>query len=246
MKQAGQMKKQQQQHQIKQPAPPLPQQLPTKTQIPIASSAITVTKKLTNIKNKSTSIVGRDPRGRKKKKADDTLPKHPMSAYLHFAKEMRPIMKKRFPDARLVEISKEIGNEWRAMAQIDLQKWLDMANVDKARYAKEMKERYIQSQQQQQQENITVNDDAQSFSSSSISSETSSTASGLLSITTATARKRKFSSISSTSTISTSNNSTTNNAAIDDLDSDIIATVAQMVNANANANTPTKENGSRG
>ncbi|OAD07184.1 hypothetical protein MUCCIDRAFT_125724, partial [Mucor lusitanicus CBS 277.49] len=79
----------------------------------------------------------RDPRGRKKKKADDTLPKHPMSAYLHFAKEMRPIMKKRFPTARLVEISKEIGNEWRAMAQIDLQKWMDMANLDKARYAKE-------------------------------------------------------------------------------------------------------------
>lgn len=248
MKQAGQMKKQQQQHQIKQPAPPLPQQLPTKPQIPIASSTIAITKKPTNIKNKSASIVGRDPRGRKKKKADDTLPKHPMSAYLHFAKEMRPIMKKRFPDARLVEISKEIGNEWRAMAQIDLQKWMDMANVDKARYAKEMKERYIQSQQQQQQqqENITVNDDAQSFRSSSISSETSSSASGLLPTTTVTARKRKFSSISSTSTISTSNNSTTNNAVIDDLDSDIIATVAQMVNANANSNTPTKGNGSRG
>ncbi|KAI8375239.1 high mobility group box domain-containing protein [Blakeslea trispora] len=94
-------------------------------------------------------IAGRDPRGRKKKKADDTLPKHPMSAYLHFAKEMRPIMKRRYPEARLVEISREIGNHWRSMSPYELQPWVDIANRDKARYAKEMKERILQQEHQQ-------------------------------------------------------------------------------------------------
>ncbi|CAO3632605.1 unnamed protein product [Mucor fragilis] len=155
-----------------------------------------------------------------------------MSAYLHFAKEMRPIMKKRFPTARLVEISREIGNEWRAMAQIDLQKWMDMANLDKARYAKEMKERIIHGQQQQ--ESLIVNDDAQSFNSGRSSISSTSGASSYESNCPPSARKRKFSSVSSNSTLnSTSNASATAASVLDDLDSDIIATVAQMVNPNA-------------
>lgn len=104
---------------------------------------------------------GRDPRGRKKKKADDTLPKHPMSGYLHFAKEMRPVMKKKYPDARLVEISKHIGVQWRSMSEIELKPWIDIANRDKERYAREMKDRLL---------NQPVEDDDQSFSSSSTSS----------------------------------------------------------------------------
>lgn len=89
------------------------------------------------------AAVGRDPRGRKKKKLDASLPKHPMSGYLHFAKEMRPIMKKKCPEARLVEISKLIGSQWRSMSEKELQPWQDIANKDKQRYAREMKDRII-------------------------------------------------------------------------------------------------------
>lgn len=243
MEQAGQLKKQQQQQQqqaypqMKQASSPLPQ--PPQPQVPIASSSTTTVpkKQASSNKKKSTNIVGRDPRGRKKKKADDTLPKHPMSAYLHFAKEMRPIMKKRFPTARLVEISKEIGNEWRAMAQIDLQKWMDMANLDKARYAKEMKERIIHGQQQ---ESLIVNDDAQSFNSSRSSISSSSGTNSYESSSPLSTRKRKFSSISSNSTLNSTSNATATAASVlDDLDSDIIATVAQMVNPNASLATTT-------
>ncbi|CAO3686514.1 unnamed protein product [Rhizopus stolonifer] len=72
-----------------------------------------------------------DPRGRKKK-ANDMLPKHPMSAYLHFAKKMRPIIKESFPDATLVDVSKQIGSKWRSMTQSELCPWVELANQDKA------------------------------------------------------------------------------------------------------------------
>lgn len=98
---------------------------------------------------------GRDPRGRKKKKQDASLPKHPMSGYLHFAKEMRPIMKKQCPDARLVEISKQIGSQWRSMSEKELEPWQEIANKDKQRYAREMKDRILnQSFHDEYQEKI--------------------------------------------------------------------------------------------
>lgn len=129
---------------------------------------------------------GKDPRGRKKKRADESLPKHPMSGYLHFAKKMRPIMKREKPEARLVDISREIGLRWRSMTPQEMQPWIDMSNQDKARYAQEMKDR--------------IQEDAQSFSSHS-----------------STSSNRKFSS-------------NTSAVVLEELDSETIATVAQMVN----------------
>lgn len=137
---------------------------------------------------------GKDPRGRKKKRADESLPKHPMSGYLHFAKKMRPIMKHEKPDARLVDISKEIGLRWRSLTPQEMQPWIDMSNQDKARYAQEMKDR--------------IQKDALSSSA-----------------------KRKFSSISSSSTTSSSSSNAAAAAVVlEELDSETIATVAQMVN----------------
>ncbi|KAI8637317.1 hypothetical protein BD408DRAFT_395944 [Parasitella parasitica] len=161
------------------------------------------------------------------KKADDTLPKHPMSAYLHFAKEMRPIVKQRFPDARLVEISKVIGNEWRAMTQIELQKWMDMANLDKARYAQEMKAHILLGQHR---EHAIASDDAESLHSASIESTAMSPLSAAAAA--ATRKKRRFSSISSSSTHHSASNAAAAST-MDELDSDIIACVAQMVNSSA-------------
>lgn len=95
-----------------------------------------------------------DPRGRKKK-ANDTLPKHPMSAYLHFAKEMRPIIKESFPDATLIDVSKQIGSKWRSMTQSELCPWIELANQDKARYANELKHR-ISSNEELDNETIAT------------------------------------------------------------------------------------------
>ncbi|GAA5807749.1 hypothetical protein MFLAVUS_001126 [Mucor flavus] len=151
--------------------------------------------------------MGRDPRGRKKKKLDSSLPKHPMSGYLHFAKKMRPVMKERYPDARLVEISKQIGAQWRSMSEEELRPWQELANRDKERYAREMKDRLIQQKMEEDATFIPSPSSTCSNSSSYIDYSN---------------KKRKI-SVSSNTTI----NSTTNN---DMLDSHTIAAVAQMVN----------------
>ncbi|KAI9478051.1 MAG: high mobility group box domain-containing protein [Benjaminiella poitrasii] len=88
-------------------------------------------------------VGGRDPRGRKKRIHDSSLPKHPMSGYLHFAKEMRPSLKQEFPDAGLVEISREIGVRWRSLSAEARQPWHALANEDKDRYAREMKRHLV-------------------------------------------------------------------------------------------------------
>ncbi|GAA5806277.1 hypothetical protein HPULCUR_011808 [Helicostylum pulchrum] len=159
--------------------------------------------------------IGRDPRGRKKKKLDSSLPKHPMSGYLHFAKEMRPIMKEKHPDARLVEISKQIGAQWRSMSEEELRPWQELANRDKERYAREMKDRLIQQKMDEDATFIPSPSSTCSNSSSYIDYNNNN-------------KKRKI-SVSSNTTI---NSSTTNN---DTLDSHTIATVAQMVNPTSNS-----------
>ncbi|KAI8066167.1 high mobility group box domain-containing protein [Thamnidium elegans] len=157
--------------------------------------------------------MGRDPRGRKKKKLDSSLPKHPMSGYLHFAKKMRPVMKEKYPDARLVEISKQIGSQWRSMSEEELRPWQEIANRDKERYAREMKDRLIQ---QKTEEDSTF-----------IPSPSSTCSNSSLNYIDYNNKKRKI-SVSSNTTI----NSATNN---DTLDSHTIATVAQMVNPISNS-----------
>ncbi|KAI9277785.1 high mobility group box domain-containing protein [Sporodiniella umbellata] len=106
-----------------------------------SSSSSSIEKKTFYKKKSNTDDCGGipDPRGRKKK-SNTSLPKHPMSAYLHFAKRMRPIIKESFPEATLVDISRQIGSKWRSLSPSELCPWIDLANQDKARYAKETKE----------------------------------------------------------------------------------------------------------
>lgn len=150
-----------------------------------------------------TITTGRDPRGRKKKKLDASLPKHPMSGYLHFAKEMRPIMKKKCPDARLVEISKQIGSQWRGMSEKELQPWQDIANKDKQRYAREMRDRIV---------NQKIDEDISSVSStcSSVNFQ----------------YKRKFSASSSTTSV-------TNNDTLDSHTIAAVAQMVNRNNSNS-------------
>ena len=81
----------------------------------------------------------RDPRGRKKKRhRHPTAPKHPMSGFLFFLAAVRPQVALQYPGSTVGPISKVIASQWRKMTDEDRIPWLQMAEEDKARYAREM------------------------------------------------------------------------------------------------------------
>lgn len=114
----------------------------------------------------------RDPRGRKKKRHKHPFaPKHPMSAYLYYLASVYPKVSLEFPGSTVGPISKSISKTWHAMSAEERLPWIQKADSDKARYAREMqvymannnqqeqqKEQLLLQQQQQQQQQI---DDAQ-------------------------------------------------------------------------------------
>jgi hypothetical protein len=99
----------------------------------------------------------KDPRGRKKKKIKNPFaPKHPMSAYLYYLASVYPQVSQRFPGSTVGPISKTISRTWHAMTKEERSPWIEKAESDKARYAREMQV-YMSSHQEQQEDE--VNDD---------------------------------------------------------------------------------------
>ncbi|CAO3594197.1 unnamed protein product [Absidia cylindrospora] len=106
-----------------------------------------------------------DPRGRKKKKHKNPLgPKHPMSGFLFFASYARPEAVRQHPKSNVGMISKVIAEQWKKMTDQDKKPWVDKAQADKARYAKEMEDfnlaqerKEISERQQQQHKNEWMN-----------------------------------------------------------------------------------------
>ncbi|ORY97701.1 high mobility group box domain-containing protein [Syncephalastrum racemosum] len=93
----------------------------------------------------------RDPRGRKKKRhRHPTAPKHPMSGFLFFLAAVRPHVARQLPGSTVGPISKVIASQWRDMSEEDRLPWLQKAEEDKARYAREM--RVYTSQQEAQRD----------------------------------------------------------------------------------------------
>ncbi|KAL1926012.1 hypothetical protein VTP01DRAFT_7105 [Rhizomucor pusillus] len=83
----------------------------------------------------------RDPRGRKKKRhKHPKAPKHPMSGFLFFLAAVRPVVARQFPGSTVGPISKIIASQWREMTDEARIPWLQKAEEDKARYAREMEE----------------------------------------------------------------------------------------------------------
>ncbi|KAG1153481.1 hypothetical protein G6F37_010321 [Rhizopus arrhizus] len=81
----------------------------------------------------------KDPRGRKKKRNKHPFgPKHPMSAYLHYLADVYPKVSQNFPGSTVGPISKSISATWHAMSPEQRQPWTEKAELDKARYAREM------------------------------------------------------------------------------------------------------------
>ncbi|KXS17017.1 hypothetical protein M427DRAFT_133787 [Gonapodya prolifera JEL478] len=75
----------------------------------------------------------------KKRIKDPDAPKHPMSAFLHFLKAVRPAYTKQYRGARIGEISKMISEEWKKLPGEEKDKYNAISERDKQRYAQEMK-----------------------------------------------------------------------------------------------------------
>lgn len=88
---------------------------------------------------KKSTTTTRDPRGRKKKRhRHPEAPKHPMSGFLFFLSAMRPHVARQYPGFPVGPISQIIAKHWRAMTDEERLPWLQKAEEDKARYAREM------------------------------------------------------------------------------------------------------------
>lgn len=77
-----------------------------------------------------------------KKFKDPNAPKRAKSSYLFFCADNREKVKDENPDITAKEITAELGNRWNILKedgkrQAEYQKYLDMAEKDKARYARE-------------------------------------------------------------------------------------------------------------
>lgn len=89
-------------------------------------------------KSKPTQL-GRDPRGRKKKRLHNpTAPKHPMSGFLFFSMSVRGEIAALMPKANVGQVSKVVAERWRQMTMEERSPWNKKADEDKARYAREI------------------------------------------------------------------------------------------------------------
>lgn len=77
---------------------------------------------------------------KKKKPNDPRAPKRPCSAYIFFTKDMRSIIKKKYPDLKTTEIVKKMGEKWRGLSDLKKEKWNKLSQEDKERYKKEYEE----------------------------------------------------------------------------------------------------------
>ena len=74
-----------------------------------------------------------------KKQRDPNMPKRPLSAYILFMMENRPKIVKSLPaDAKVTEVMKEAGKQWRALTAAKKKKYETEAAKLKKEYAKEM------------------------------------------------------------------------------------------------------------
>jgi len=74
--------------------------------------------------------------GKKRKKAGSGgAPKRPLSGFMFFSKEYRPILKNENPDAKFPELGKLLGEKWKSLGEDEKNKYSEMNKADKERYA---------------------------------------------------------------------------------------------------------------
>lgn len=87
-------------------------------------------------------------RGRKRKSRplrDANAPRAPITGYVRFLNKRRDTVRSENPDMTFAEITRKLGKEWSQLSHTDKQKYLDEAERDKERYAKEL-EQYQQTE----------------------------------------------------------------------------------------------------
>ncbi|RKP05731.1 high mobility group box domain-containing protein, partial [Thamnocephalis sphaerospora] len=68
---------------------------------------------------------------------DSSAPKRASSAYIHFNNDNRSRVMKENPNAKFADVSRILGNEWRAMGEKDKSMYIQKAAEDKKRYERE-------------------------------------------------------------------------------------------------------------
>mmetsp|Transcript_20431 Transcript_20431/g.30219 ORF Transcript_20431/g.30219 Transcript_20431/m.30219 type:complete len:644 (+) Transcript_20431:30-1961(+) len=79
-----------------------------------------------------------NPTKKKKQKKDPNAPKGALSAFLYYSIQNRSKVLQEFPSLKLTEVSKVIGERWRALTSEDKKKYEELAAEDKTRYTNEM------------------------------------------------------------------------------------------------------------
>ena len=75
-----------------------------------------------------------------KKAKDPNAPKGALSAFMYFSNEVRDKIRKENPDMKLTDVSKKIGEQWKALSEEDKKPYNVKAEKDKIRAAKEKEE----------------------------------------------------------------------------------------------------------
>jgi hypothetical protein len=83
-----------------------------------------------NVKNKTTRSI--------KAKKDPEAPKRPLSSYMFFCKVDRPNVKASNPDMKSVDITREMGKNWKALSDKKKDIFIKQAEDDKIRYTNEL------------------------------------------------------------------------------------------------------------
>lgn len=71
-------------------------------------------------------------------KKDPNRPKRAMSAYTFYMQQMHAIIRAKNPGMSMTEVTRNVGQQWTAMADADKVSYVNMAQKDKARHDAEM------------------------------------------------------------------------------------------------------------
>lgn len=78
-----------------------------------------------------------------KKKAkvakDEDAPKRAVTSFMLYSNEVRPKVRKDFPELKITEVAKKISEMWNALSDDEKKPYTEKANKDKERYEREKK-----------------------------------------------------------------------------------------------------------
>jgi len=77
-------------------------------------------------------------RGKGKKEKDPNAPKKPVTSFLVYSAEMRPIVREEYPELKVTEVAKELGKRWKELSDGEKKPYKVMADAEKAKYTKAM------------------------------------------------------------------------------------------------------------